>query len=246
MNSKFWKIVLLVRRVRRSVAQECHLSYLLNCSQIMIDTIRPYLELIYFITGGPVLAVFAFLALKQITVAKETSKIASQRDAYRLASEQVKFFINDVIPAINEFDQLVKKHDVGHLFKGEVVVENGSIKVKREKVSDADMAKLHLVIPCFSNLINRLEAFSVFFVSGVAAESVAYSSVGTTFERNVRKIMPVLIAVSSNKTYESLLKLYVIWHQRNEKEKLELQNSDIKAKLASIQDRTIMTIGQHD
>lgn len=211
----------------------------------MISELRPYIELIYFVTGGPVLALFAFFALRQITVSKENSRIASQREAYRLASEQVRFFVDYFIPAINDLYQVAEENNANEIFEAKVIVENGSVKVsgfKLSKIPDINN-KLKLIIPPYSVAINRLEAFSLYFVSGVAAETIAYSSVGETFERIVKRLMPLIISSASGKTYDNVMKLFIMWHNRLEKEKLEAQKSDLQNRLASIQDKKITPVG---
>lgn len=211
----------------------------------MIETLRPYLELIYFVTGGPLLAIFAFLALRQITVAKETSRIASQREAYRLASEQIRFYVDQVVPAINEFDKLVKGNNAEGILDAEIVIESEAIRVARapSAIGADALAKFRTVLPAFAVVVNRLEAFSIFFTSGVAAEGVAYSSVGSTFERTVRRLLPLIIVQASGKNYENTLKLFLLWHNRLEKERLEEESSNIQNKLASLQDKKITPVG---
>lgn len=211
----------------------------------MIDAIRPYLELIYFVTGGPLLALLAFFALRQIAVAKETSRIASQREAYRLASEQVRFFVDQIVPSINELNFKIEKTQSQGWFDGDIFVDSKSIRVTRGPSIRGDEAsdKFLQFVTEFSVLVNRLEAFSVFFVSGVAAESIAYSSVGATFERSVKKLMPLIIVQASGKNYTNVLNLFIMWHNRLEKEKLEAQKSNIQSKLTSLQDMKITPVG---
>ena len=212
----------------------------------MVQTIRPYLELIYFITGGPLLALFALLALRQISVAKRSSQLACRREALRLASEQVHHYAEDIVPAINELNDLIKVNDADILFDGEVVVESDSIRVKRSSSGKgADMyKKFETILPAFAVVINRLEAFSIFFVSGVASEKVAYSSVGPTFVRTVKRLMPLIIVqTTKGKNYENLSKLFILWHNRLEKDRLEEESANIRDKLTSLKDRKITPVG---
>lgn len=214
----------------------------------MIETLRPILEIIYFVTGGPFLTFLAFKALKQIEVAKEVSRTASKREAYKLASEQVHFFTEYIVPAINDVDKAIKENDAKRLLEGEVVVENDLVTVNRDsaRMNEEYLERFIKVAPAFMVLVNRLEAFSVFFISGVAAESIAYSSVGATFDRTMKKFMPLILPQTSGKNYDNLMRLFVMWHNRLEKERLVAQSSELKSKLNLLQSKKVIPVGTAD
>lgn len=211
----------------------------------MIDTLRPYLELLYFITGGPVLAIFAFLALKQITVAKQNARTASQREAYRIAAEQVKSYANEVIPLLNELDSKIKEKSIEIFSNAEIVVEDSGVRVKN-KWSDGDLDKLVEIAPTLVTALNRLEVFALFFTSRVASEQVAYSSIGATYVRSVKTLLPSFIGLANQNNYENILKLFLLWHQRRETERLELEKAEIQKRLQKIEGKKIEAIGTND
>jgi hypothetical protein len=211
----------------------------------MINTLRPYLELLYFITGGPVLAIFAFLALKQITVAKQNARTASQREAYRIAAEQVKSYANEVVPLLNELDGLIKEKSIEIFSNAEIVVEDSGVRVKN-KWSDGDLDKLVEIAPTLVTALNRLEVFALFFTSRVASEQVAYSSIGATYVRSVKKLLPSFIGLANQNNYENILKLFLLWHQRREAERLELEKAEIQKRLRKIEGKKIEAIGTNE
>jgi len=211
----------------------------------MIDTLRPYLELLYFITGGPVLALFAFLALKQITVAKQNARTASQREAYRIAAEQVQSYANDIVPLLNDLDRLIDEKKISGFSEAKIEVEKNGIKVKN-KWGEGDIDKLIEIAPTLVTTLNRLEVFALFFTSRIAAEQVAYSSIGATYVRSVNKLLPAFIGLATEKSYANILKLFLLWHQRRETERLVQEKAEIQKRLRAIADKKIEPIGTND
>lgn len=211
----------------------------------MIDTLRPYFELLYFITGGPVLALFAFLALKQITVAKQNARTASQREAYRIAAEQVQIYASDIIPLLNDLDRLIDEKKMSGFSDAKIEVEKNGIKVKK-KWGEGDIDKLIEIAATLVTTLNRLEVFALFFTSRIAAEQVAYSSIGVTYVRSVNKLLPAFIGLADEKSYENVLKLFLLWHQRRETERLVQEKAEIQKRLRTMGDKKIEPIGTND
>ena len=211
----------------------------------MIDTIQPYFELIYFIAGGPVLAVMAFWALKQITVLKHNAKIASIREAYRISAEQVNVYLTHIVPALNELDKQIKANGLTFLDNPDITVGADSIAVN-VPLRDDDIAKIINIASPLLNVLNRLETFSLYFTSQVAAEEVAYTSIGGSFVFSLKRLLPALIPLAQDKHFESTLKLFHIWFHRLEAEKLKDQEADIQQKLKTHKTIKISPIGTSD
>lgn len=211
----------------------------------IMETIRPYLEALYFITGGPLLAVFAFLALKQITVAKQNSRTQSLRDAYRLAAEQVRFYAEQIVPNLNEIDKLLVEKKIHYVDTAVIEVKFDSISVAGAP-SDEDIDKMIEIAPIVVTTLNRLETFAIFFVSKVAAENVAYSSIGKTYVSSVKALLPLFITSAKNKSYESITRLFILWHSRLEAERLEQESNNLRAQLRSLKTKNTVPIGAED
>ena len=207
-----------------------------------METLRKILELIYFVTGGPVLALFAFFALKQITVAKQASKTASLRDAYRLAAEQSHCYATEIVPKLNELDRAIKENDVTFLVDVKVTISQYRVKVERSP-GNVDVEKLVAIVPAFMEAINRLETFSLFFTSRVADERIAFSSVGATFVSSVKDLLPLLVISANNGNHENVIKLFLLWNHRLEKQKLDRQKGSIEARLREMKPKELYPIG---
>lgn len=210
-----------------------------------METLRPYFEILYFVTGGPVLAFFAFLALKQIAVAKQTSKTASLREAYRLAAEQVHVYATEIVPKLNEIDKAIKEKEITFFANSSVKVEGNSVRIER-KSAEGDIKGLVEIASLVASSINRLETFSLFFTSKVASEKVAYSSVGATYVRSVTLLMPLIVPSALNKNHENIMQLFLLWHNRLEGERLEHERDELESKLGRMKKSELVPIGAID
>lgn len=84
-------------------------------------------------------------------------------------------------------------------------------------------------IGCISELLNSLEEFSMYFVTGVADEETVYQSLHQSF-RSAIKLLYIVIATKNddekNKYYTNTIELFTIWDERyKEKEFIEAENN---------------------
>ncbi len=68
----------------------------------------------------------------------------------------------------------------------------------------------------FLDVLNSMEAFSVFFISRVAAEEIAFSSVGETFCKTAKQFLPIIVLTGKGHSFSNLVKLFLIWNERIE------------------------------
>lgn len=144
-----------------------------------MQNLKDWLEIIYFISG-PAVAVIAFLALGQIRVAKEqleaqrqTLRISSKRDALRLTADQMSEYSSKIVPLLNALDKKIKDEQITYFSKFKVEVCSDSIKVSPLN-ADVDVKETFKIANEIVAASNALEAFSSYFVSGVADEKMAY------------------------------------------------------------------------
>ena len=214
-----------------------------------MEQFRDYLEILYFLSG-PVLVVIAYIALAQIKLAKnqievqrKATRISAKRDALRLTSEQIKEYGATIIPIMNILDKKIENESIEFFKKSEVVIGDDNFKVKPCS-DDAEIEKLKNIIPEFLNVMNALEGFSAFFVSGIADEKLAYRSLSTTFCNQVKDFLPLIIMLSSNRnSFFATMKLFSIWNNRLDSEAMEQQMQELEKKLRSKKEKTIRTIG---
>lgn len=222
----------------------------------MIAEVKPYLEILYFITGGPVLALCAFYALKQISLAKNTVditmqqlsqsekslKTASLRDAYKISADQVHIYATDIVPRLNEIDKYIKEQELTVFTKSVVSVESDGIRVSTKGVEGA-VDQLIKIAPVCTDAVNRLETFSLYFISKVASEELAFSSIGATYVSSVGKLLPFIVITSGGENFNNILKLYSSWSMRLEKQKLEKDRRALEKKLKGMKSDVVAPIG---
>ncbi|GEM_PF-4127540 len=68
-----------------------------------------------FLPAVPVLAVVGLLALRQISLTNALARTNSARDAYRVAAQQVQFYLQQIIPLINKFDSALSEREDSYL-----------------------------------------------------------------------------------------------------------------------------------
>ena len=194
-----------------------------------MEILTNILELIYFLSG-PAILVVAIIGLKQITISKENRQISSTREAYKLAADQCRIYVSEIIPLMNNLDKKIKAENIDYFEKSKVIIKNNRISVE-PYIADGSLKKVDICLSELNDVWNHLETFSLFFASGIASEKVGFMSVGHTFVNNVKKILPFFIRVSNEGEYQPIYTLFGIWHSRIEKEKLIRQKSEIEKKL---------------
>lgn len=194
-----------------------------------ISLVKPIIELIYFISAIG-LALFAYLGLQQIAILKSTSATQAKRDALKLTSEQCTIYVEKIIPLQNAYHAALKKHNIKYFDGWTTEVLNDEIIVSRK--TPPDPKGFEEAIPHMA-FLNNMEAFSVYFTSGVADEEVAYNSVAKTFLKTCDGIMPWAIKLRKDGYFKSLVSLYIIWKSRAENEKLIIEKENIEKKLTN-------------
>jgi len=207
--------------------------------------LKDYMEILYFIAGGPILATFGWLALGQLTLIKEQNKISqkqvdndrkqikliedqiendkevlrinSKRDSIKLAVEQGKFYINEIMPLIEEHTKYILKHNITFLNVENLNIEKDKItfdidtdKVTKKMVEHYDftVATLHIT--------NLIESFSTYFTSKIATESIAFNAVGLTYVLSLKKLLPIFMLKGDStviKHHKNTIELFLRWNQ---------------------------------
>lgn len=207
-------------------------------------TVRDILELLYFLCG-PALVIVAIIGLRQLKILKDVARVSAKRESYRLAAEQCVYYADHVIPAQNELDEAIEARELTFFDESKARIEGEKITIQYPK--DIDFQKLTSISPQRGNAYNRMNAFSLFFVSGVADESVGFSSVGQTFCRNVKKLLPdIMLLNRAAKAYKNIIKLFLIWNARLQVESLMRDKEVLENKLRSIDNKEIRPIGTEE
>lgn len=208
-----------------------------------LSVLRPLFETMYFI-AAVVLTIVAVKGLEQLKIAKETAKTIAKREAFKLAADECRNFADRVIPLATVAQNETNNLNLPSFRNPQFRVVGGDIT--NHNFSDtqllADMPKCaHNVI----QFLNALEAFSVFFASGVADESVAYRETNQVFCPFVKKYMPAIWFLRSHNLgrFESTVRLYELWTAKMDSERLEKTRDSIDLSLKNLKRDPIKPIG---
>lgn len=206
------------------------------------EYIRAAFEIAYF-GAGIAIALFAYKGLAQIKLTKDIATSNAKREAFKLAVEQCRFFAEQVVPARAKIVETARTK--GFVFGRAATFEilEGEITKLETPGRDinAEGAALELELVLY---LNRLEAFAMTFISGVADEMVAYRETAAGFCQLVKEAVPFIYAFRQRGIrYESTIRLSEMWNNRLQSEALTKQKAQIEKHLQGIKPATIKPLG---
>ena len=185
-----------------------------------------------------VLAGCACWALKQIYVSKEQIKmqreeflIKSKREALTIASDQIRYFSNEVIPLMDKVDKIIENEDINFLKQNKVVFEKGELSFDMPEPKKEDIEKLKKNLKELLELTNKMDDFSIYFTSNLADIDFAFSVMGDLFCSEMEKLLPFCFLFDDQRNAPSI-QLYIKWKQRIEIDNLKQQQMTIEKRLA--------------
>lgn len=237
----------------------------------MNNYFRSILEIVYFLSG-PSLVYVAYKALKQIEIAKDHLAVAkkdilirAERESANLAAKQCEFLINEIIPLVNEIDEIIRSNNYPNIKIDKMLIKEFTkaellslpketlkeiIKMQKALLKENDCALLGKI----QNVVNKLEAFSTYFVNGIADEAIAFNAVGKQFCSfciDYYYVIAIVRNKESKNHYCELVRLYEIWANSLNQIEYELEvrqlaknMEDITSKMEKIQNNTINIIGK--
>jgi hypothetical protein len=193
-----------------------------------MELTKDILEIIYYLTAGPLLVLIAFKGLNQIKIAKETSRTNNKREAFKSAAEQCGIYADKIIPLVKG----LKNEKLNFFDKFNVNLTNKGFNIKvKEEIIDDDINALN-TSQYLTDLGNSLEGYAVYFNSGVAAEKVGFITTGRSYCNVVKMILPVIGPEFKKGNFKNLMILFFKWNNRIEKDKLEVEKKEINRKLS--------------
>lgn len=213
-----------------------------------LASLRPILESLYFLSAVA-LAIFAYRALAQLKLTREIANRNTQREAFKLAAEECRYFGEHIVALGNKAWEECKELKITCFENRQFKVRDGEIV---EHNFDRDLLLHDLVRketnghpPHLLTFLNSLEGFSIFFVKGIAEDSVGYQETASTFCSWVKTYMSAIwLQRSVGVRYESTVKLYGIWSNRLEAEALARNKETIDAVLRGAKDKVIPRLGE--
>jgi hypothetical protein len=198
-----------------------------------------------------VIAVAALLALRQIALAKrqlETTKdlfkLQSRRASIELSIDACKRYAENVI---QDFIKIIKHCETNDIlfFENATFRRNGdSIQISTVHAKKEDAAKLAEIGDLLTSFCNGLEAFAIYFLSGVADEEIAYRTNALSYTEMCETAYKVFaITGKTGKNIDAINTLYFRWAKRLENDDLVEQKLKINQQLSTFAQKPIRPIG---
>ena len=219
--------------------------------KIMLFTdIRSWLELLYFISGIVVMFLIGFglrqlqLAKEQLTTTKEMFRTQSKRAAMEAAVTECRRFSETIIQDSLAIDKYCKENSITYFEDAKFVKTDGGFTVDAKDVKKDDIEKLSNAEDLLNRFVNGLEAFALFFLSGVADENIAFHANAKSYiqlAETAFKLFPMFNVEEDDA--EPIKDLYFMWHKKYEAKKLKIKQKEIASKLATYSEKNIKAIG---
>ncbi len=193
------------------------------CTSLSIG--RSVLEILYFLSG-PIIAICAWQALKQIkvgaaqvTATKKATQVIAQRESIRIAIEQAIAYADKVVPSANAFNQLRNDGKYPILNSCKIAGEWPNLECR---VSDGPglVEEIKSNDGLVQEILNTMEGIAMHFICGIADAKVAYAPLSKSFCGLVTLFLPyVIIANDTDKHFTNTLTLYGLWAGQDLKER---------------------------
>jgi len=186
-------------------------------------------ELLYFISGV-VIAVTAIVALRQLKITKETLTTNSRRDALRITAEQCENYLKNINPLHLELSEEIEKNNIKCFdgWKVEIIYNTINIVHPSENVENDAQPVVNLIF----TILDATEAFSNYFIFGLADQEKAYRTIGHLYIANIEKLMPILLRIDNSGYYRSTIDLFAMWKNEYEKNVLNQKKNEVDEKLS--------------
>lgn len=230
----------------------------------LFSQIRDWAEIVYFFSGPFMVAIASFglwqikltkdqvaLAADQLELTKkdihsnvEISRTQSRRAAVETAVVECRRYSEEIVQAALELQAYCKEHDVTYFDDVKFERTEKGFKLHTKEIKHDDLDKLSNAEPVINRYLNGMEAFALFFLSGVADEHIAFHTNGKTFVKMAEeafKIFPVCNVAREDA--QPIKALYFRWRDKLDAQKMLEEKDNIERKLKDMDQKEIKPIG---
>jgi hypothetical protein len=200
----------------------------------MIAQLRPWIELLYFVSGV-VVAVCVAIGLKQIRLLKKDIRLRNERAAKEKAIEYASRYLCNYVRLSGVFFDEYRAAGL-EPYPGPV----GDFTPRSFRgLRIAEMAQKRFALGSWLPAMNELEAICAAFTSGVADEAAGFKIVGRSFCRTVESDYDLIalsrdIAGSAHAYWSNIEQLYKMWSPRLEEAELRKAKERLDGRIASV------------
>lgn len=217
-----------------------------NLQMVIVDTSKSLLENLYYLSGILIL-ISIIIGLYQLSLAKTTLKINSKREAATLGAQQAEIYMTRIVSLINQLNRLenekgvkAPKIEIGDFYYKAILEKIGA-----QKYLQIDEER-KVLTSAYLNVLNSLEAFSVYFIKEVADEEIAFSSVGISFTHTVESLYFDIAGCrrdDDSKYFQNIIKLYKLWKNRIKQEEMQKTHKELAEQIKKLDSKPIKPIG---
>jgi hypothetical protein len=203
----------------------------------VVETIRPYAEVLYFLSGVGLLIV-AVYGLKQLHLLKEDIRTRNTRAAREKALEAATTYAREFVPNYNKYYATLQQANLVS-YKGSIGDFSPNSLTLAEK--QGALARMKLLPGPGLDALNSLDLIASTFVHGLGDDNVGFRILGRSFCRTVADNYDIF-ALWRNAHYDDTERLYQIWRKRITKEDLEATRTKLDQDIAKIEEETLEQI----
>lgn len=226
--------------------------------------VRDWAELFYFFSGIILVGIAGF-GLWQIKLTKDQVKLAAEqlelakkdihsnikifktqchRAAVEAAVVECRRYADDIVQFSLELDAYCKEYELSYFEDVEFERTEQGFRLHTKKIKRDDVEKLSEAEPLINRYLNGMEAFALFFLSGVADEKIAFHTNGKTFvlmAEEAFKLFPIFNV--SQEDAKPIKALYFMWRDKLDAQRMLKEKEEIESKLKEYDQKEIRPIG---
>lgn len=216
----------------------------------LFPEVRNWLEIAYFVSQIFVMILIGFglrqiqLAKSQIETTKDIFKTQSKRSAVEAAVVECRRFAETIIQDKLALDKFCDENSITYFEKAKFSMTENGFSVDPKDIDKNDLEKLAKANDLISRILNELEAYALFFLSGVADENIAFHTNAKTYieiTEHVFKLFPIINIEDDD--LGPMKSLYFMWSKKYEAKKLQIEQKKIEKKLSTYKASNIRPIG---
>ncbi|MGR5250487.1 hypothetical protein ACPV4Z_18735 [Vibrio aestuarianus] len=230
----------------------------------LFDQVRSWAELIYFFSGILVVVIAGF-GLWQIKLAKDQLsltvtqleltkqdihsnmkifKTQCHRAAVESAVIECRRFSDEIVHHSLDLEKYCKENEISYFKDVTITHTKSGFKIDTSAIKSEDVKKLQSAEHIINKYLNGMEAFALFFLSGVADEKIAFHTNGKTFVDMAEegfKLFPIC-EVSEDEA-KPIKALYFMWREKLEAQKMRIEKKKLEERLKEYNEKEIKPIG---
>jgi hypothetical protein len=222
-----------------------------NEATTIFTEVKPWLESAYFVSQIIVMFLVAYglrqiqLTKNQIETTKNIFKTQSKRASVEVAVVECRRYAETILKDRQDLSNYCKSNSITYFDDVKFTRLEDGFSVDISRTNKDDLKKMtEASWELVQRIFNGLEAYSLFFLSGVADENIAFHSNAKSYievSETVFKLFPLLKIEDDD--LEPVKELYLMWRKKYEAKKLSIEQKEIQEKLLTYNVRDIKPIG---